>query len=399
MAKNNDIKKIKVKRPINQSSKPRKNSKRRKKLGIVLSMVILILVTIFVFQFHLIMDYSGRLIGRDANVFGHVEKERFLGLNKDTRLTITYKHIFKWGKGRLICYNELGQKLWEKPMNGEDICIRGNGSSFVAADLNVGDLFLLDENGVMLKKEFGLGKIGRLIYTKDGIITCYLPEKKKLLIFDNKLIERASIAVSDGMLMDIEIADKADFIALTFFRLSGDGYHSQIFTYRKDGSDIGSINIEGQVLFDTQVTNTSLICVTDNHVYAYDFNNNEIWQNEIDRTIKKVCISKRNGTVILNLIRAKENLADDRPTNVLVRINKSGRLSKDIPISYDIERIDMAGDKTVFSTKYQIYVMSPTGKLDSILKLKDYLDKFHIFNNTYLGIEYSDYLDIIDLGS
>ncbi len=378
-----------------------KNKKRRKikskRPRPILSIIILCLVGISVFKFDIVIGNAGKWVGRESGNVGVVKKQSVLDDNKSHNLIVTGDNILTWGKGKLICYDEMGTAMWEKPMNNDNIMIQGNGKSFAVADYIAGDIFLLDKDGKILEKQFGLGKIGKILYTNNNELACHFPDKKRVTIFDDKLHPTANIPISDGKLMDIAISDNENFVALTFFRLSNEGYHSQIFTYQKDGRAIGARYIKGQVLLDIKASDNGIIAVTDMNVLAYDTNNELLWQKEIDRAIKKADIAKNNGMAVLNLIRAKENLNDDRHTNVLVSINKNGHISKDIPISYDIDKMKVSGERIVFSTKNKLYIMSSAGKLNSILKLKSQLEDIHIFNNGYLGIEYSDYLDIINL--
>ncbi len=364
----------------------------------MLSVVILALTLIFVFQFDTILGHAGRWVGRDAKLLAKIDKSHMLGFKNEAKFLMIQSNIFKLENKKLFCYDSDGKLIWEKPTNGEDMLICGGDSSIVIADYKMGDIFLLDKNGHIKAKVFGLGQIGKMAYGTKDEIACYFPDKKKVTIFDKNLIPSANIPVSDGHIMDISISKKADLIALTFFRLSEEGYHSQIFTYKKNGRAIGAINIKGQVLLDICATDDRLIGVTNTHVFAYTASNKLIWEKEIDRTIKKVDISSSTGLIVLNLIRAKENLADTRPTNVLMQINKDGDILNNVEISYDIEKLKLIDMRTIFSSEHKIYILSENGNLDSIFKLKQPIEEFSILKNFNLAVEYSDHLEVIELG-
>ncbi len=364
----------------------------------IFSIVILGLILVFVFQFNIILGHAGRWVGRDAKLLSRIDKDHVLGFKNAVKFSIVDNNIFKWGSDKLCCYGIDGKEIWEKPINGEDMEICGGNSTIAITDPKMGDIFLLDKNGHIKAKVFGLGKIDKMAYGAKDELACYFPDKKKVTIFDKNLIPSANIPVSDGMLMDISISKKADLIALTFFRLSNEGYHSQIFTYRKNGRAIGAINIKGEVLLDISATDDRLIGVTDTNIFAYSPNNELLWEKEVDRTIKKASISPSTGLIVLNLIRAKEDLADTRPTNVLLQIDKDGVTLNDVEISYDIDELKLSGMKTVFSSDHKIYILSQNGHLDSIFKLKQPIETFSILKNFNLGIEYADHLDIIELG-
>lgn len=374
-----------------------KKRKKKQRSGKIFSFLVLCFLAFGVFQFESIVGRAGRWIGADAKKISSIDRGHSVGYKDSSHFLVLKDFIVKWGNGILQCYDSSGQALWKKPLNGKHVKIQSNKLGLAVAEPQSGDVFLLNHKGELKAKRFGLGFLKRMVYTDENRLSCYFPDKKKILILDDQLKTIADIPVPDGELVDINVSQKSDLIALSLFRLEEDAYHSQIFTYHKDGQPIGAINMKGQLLLDICVIENTIIGITDTSVFAYNDQNEQLWEKKIDRAIKKADISEKTGFIILNLIRSQEDIADNRPINILLKLDRTGKEIKSIPISYDIDQMKLVGNRTIFSAGEKLYILSEKGKLESILKLKTPMETFSIVGKTNLGIEFADRLEVIEL--
>jgi len=378
-------------------SKQKKRKRRKKPAGVVLfSLIVLALTAFVVFRFETLAGNAWDLSGAGSGQSGSIASDYKVGYEDQTSFYLEDGYVLKSGDGVLKFYDTSAQIIWEKTLNGQSVSIDGNMKSIAVVNPASGDLFLLNTDGVITAKKFGVGQIGEVLHPSPDYLVCQMLEDKELRIFDANLENIARVPMPDGEVLDLDVSSTNSLIAVSMFRLEGDTYHSQILTYQLDGQAIGAINMKDKIILDIEVVGNQMIGVTDQQAFAYNTNNELVWEVDIDRTIKKASVSP-DGTVLLNLVRAGEDLKDTRPENALKYISVSGEETEEIAINYDVEAIKRSGDRTVFSTLDRLYILSSSGKMESILDTSGNLRSFNFINEKYLGVEFGDRLDILKM--
>ncbi len=374
-----------------------KRKKRKKPAGVVLfSVVVLVLTAFVVFRFEALAGNAWDLTGSNSGEMGSIASDYKVGYEDQTAFHLEDGYVIKSSDGFLRFYDTSAQPVWEKTLNSLSVLIDGNKKSIAVVNPTSGDLFLLNTDGLITAKKFGVGQVGAVLHPSKDYLVCQMLEEKELRIFDANLENIARIPMPDGEVLDLDVSSTNSMIAVSMFRLEDETYHSQILTYQLDGQAIGAINMKGKIILDIEVVEDQMIGVTDQQAFAYNTSNEIIWEVEIDRTIKKANISP-DGTILLNLVRSGDDLKDTRPENALRYISIKGEDVNEIPIEYDVEVIKRSGNKTVFSTSDRLYILSASGNMESILDTGGNLRSFNFISEKFLGVEYGDRLDILKM--
>ena len=378
-------------------AKQKKRKRRKKPAGVVLFSLVVLLITAFVvFRFEALAGSAWDLSGSSSSQKASIPADYKVGYEDQTAFYLEDGYVLKAGDGVLKFYDTGAQALWEKDLHGQNVSVDGNSKSIAVVDPTTGDLFLLSTDGKILAKKFGMGPIGQIMHPSSDCLVCYMSEENTLRIFDSNLENIARIPMPDGDILDIDVSSTDSLIAISMFRLENETYHSQILTYQLDGQAIGAINLKDKIILDIAVVGDLMIGVTDEQAFAYNTSNEVVWEVSMDRSIKKAVVSE-DGSLVLNLVKAGENLKDARPDNVLKYISASGDLLEEIPIQYDIEDLVRKGGRTVFSTMDRLYILSESGTMESILDTGGNLRTFSFINSEFLGVEFGDRLDILKM--
>jgi len=378
-------------------SKQKKRKKRKKPAGVVLFSIIVLVITAFVvFRFEALAGNAWDLSGSGSGLTGSIAADYKVGYEDQTVFHIEEGYVLKTGDGVIRFYDTSAEPVWEKDLNGQNVLVDGNEKSISVVNQTAGDLFLLNTDGEITAKKFGVGQIGEVLHPSSDVLVCYMVEENELRIFDAGLENIARIPMPDGEILDLDVSSTDSLIAVSMFRLEDEAYHSQILTYQLDGQAIGAINMKDKIILDIEVAGTQMIGVTDEQAFAYNTSNELLWDINIDRTIKKASVSK-DGMILLNLVRSSEDLTDIRPENALQYINEKGEEVNEIAIEYDAEVMIFKGSRTVFSTEDRLYILSNSGKMESIIDTGGNLRSFNFISDKYLGVEFGDRLDILKM--
>ncbi len=375
----------------------KKKKKRRKKpAGVRLfSWTILLIVAFVIFRFEAIAGSAWDMSTSGSSTTGTIASDYKVGYEDQTSFYIGNGYVLKSGDGSLKMYDGGARPVWEKPLHGQDVLVDGTDKTLAVVEPTAGDLFLLDTEGSVVAKRFGVGQIKKMLHPSDGYVVCQMVEKNELLIFDAALESYARIPMPDGELLDLDVSATESLVALTMFRLEEDTYHSQILTYHLDGQAIGAINLKDKIILDLSVIGDTMIGVTDEQVFAYNISNELLWEYTVDRAIKKATVCA-DGMTVLNLIKSMDDLTDPRPENVLEYV-KDGEVLRVQPIDFDIEVLKRREDRTVFSTSDRLYILSEKGNMESILDTGGNLRQFDFLDAKHLSVEFGDRLDIMKL--
>lgn len=363
---------------------------------VLFSLVVLLITSFVVFRFEALAGNAWDLTGSSSGQMGSIPADYKVGYEDQTAFYLENGYVIKTGEGVLKFYDTAAQPVWEKTLHGQSVSVDGNAKSIAVVDPTTGDLFLLNTDGQITAKKFGMGSIGQIMHPSQDYLVCYMTEENTLRIFDKNLENIARIPMPDGEILDIDVSKTDSLIAISMFRLENETYHSQILTYQLDGQAIGAINLKDKIILDIAVIGDQMIGVTDEQAFAYNTSNEILWEVTMDRSIKRAMVSE-DGTIVLNLVKAGENLKDARPDNVLKYISSSGELLEEISIQYDVESLVRQGGRTVFSTVDRLYILSEKGTMESILDTGGNLRAFSFINNKYLGVEFGDRLDILKM--
>jgi len=363
---------------------------------VLFSIVVLVITAFVVFRFEALAGNAWDLTGSSSGSTGSIPADYKVGYEDQTAFYLEDGYVIKAGDGLLKFYDTSAQPVWEKDLHGKSVSIDGNTKSIAVVEPTSGDLFLLNTDGKISAKKFGMGTIGQVMHPSPEYLVCYMTEENTLRIFDNNLENIARVPMPDGEILDIDVSSTDSLIAISMFRLENETYHSQILTYQLDGQAIGAINLKNKIILDIAVVGDQMIGVTDEQAFAYNTSNELIWEVSMDRSIKKALVSE-DGTVVLNMVKTGEDLKDARPDNVLKYIGSGGELLKEIPIQYDVENLVRHKGKTVFSTIDRLYILSESGTMESILDTSGNLRAFSFINEKFLGVEFGDRLDIIKM--
>jgi len=378
-------------------SKQKKRKKRKRPAGVVLfSVIVLVLTAFVVFRFEALAGNAWDLTGSSSGLTGSIASDFKVGYEDQTAFHLEDGYIIKCSDGGMRFYDTSAKPIWEKTLNGQNVVVDGNSKSIAVVDPTAGDLFLLNTDGVIKSKKFGLGTISNVMHPSPEYLVCLMVDENELRIFDENLENIARIPMPDGEVLDLDVSSTDSLIAISMFRLENGTYHSQILTYQLDGQAIGAINLKGKIILDIAVVEDQMIGVTDEQAFAYNTANELLWEVNLDRVIKKANVSG-DGTVLLNLVKSGEDLTDARPDNVLKYISSTGEPIGEVPINYDIEEIKRIGSKTAFTTLDRLYVLSESGKMESILDTGGNLRSFNFIGSKFLGVEFGDRLDIMKM--
>lgn len=377
--------------------KNKKKIKRRRPAGVTFfSITVLILTAFVVFRFEALAWSAWDFSPGGTGQLGSIASDYKVGFEDRTVFHLENGYVLRAGDGYLRFYDLEARPVWEKPLHGQSVMIDGNRKSIAVAGATAGDLFLLDTDGKVMAKKFGVGRIDRIIHPSDAYLVCYMKEENVLRIFNEDLENTARIPMPDGELLDIDVSATDDFIAVSMFRLESGVYHSQILTYHLDGQAIGAINLKGKIILDIATVGSTMVGVTDEQAFAYNASNELIWEVSFDRKVKRAIVTSE-GQVVVNLVRSTEDLTDTRPQNALMYIDTEGKTSQEASLDYDIEVMRRMGERTVFSAAERLYILSDNGKMEAILDTGGNLRRFEFLDNRHLALEYGDRLDIMKM--
>ncbi len=302
--------------------------------------------------------------------------------------------IVRCDQGELTLFTDQGDPLWKKQLNGREVLIDGTARAFAVVEPAGGDVYVLDYEGTVQARTFGMGRIDRMAFNKDGMIVVYLAGNHEVVLLDDGLMELKRIPLPEGNVLDMAVSKSKSLLAISMFRMDNEKYHSQILTWTLDGQLIGVINREASIILDMKVVDNEVIAIYDNGVAKYNSDNSELWWTEVDRKIYRGTIGSE-GTTVLNVLKSDVDPSDQRPENALLYIDANGNVLREQAMVKTINDVSYRGGLTGIYTDQRVSIIDEKGKMIRNEELSATVSSMVWLEKGQLGILLPDELVIV----
>ncbi len=192
----------------------------------------------------------------------------------------------------LECYDLKGNKVWTRSLKSSDTEILKWNEKYIIVDKNMGQIALLNLNNEVEIEEKNLGKLDEIAVSKTRLFIS-LTGKNEVLVLNSALKEAGRISEKNGEIIDIESEFKTSNLICYNTSISDEGFRSFVVIYDEDAKILGTLDLDGSLLFDVFVDeNITLVC--DDKILMYNKNARPIGVLSLLETIEDADVQGEN---------------------------------------------------------------------------------------------------------
>ncbi len=208
--------------------------------------------------------------------------ERLTSIKLDTgdQIGLLDKDIFKWSHDTLSIIDIDENLLLEKQFNFESADIIFGRNLLYIMDKNIGDIYIVDNQGETLERVILDSEISNLREFGDNILVNTKSEDlESLILVTNEGRILRSHPIVDMNILTYDIKKNGEGYLLTSLEI-GDGLSSQAFSYSIDGELLANILIENEIIVFSSFVNDDIIVLSDSSLY-YIKDDKILWEKDI----------------------------------------------------------------------------------------------------------------------
>ncbi len=306
-------------------------------------------------------------------------------------------YIAKYDGGKISLYNHKGDLLWEKDKEIKEPLIIGSDDFFIVADMLSGTMDYFDYSGntlatINLEDKIYNGKIFH-----NNSIAVALEGSNTILLLDEVGQEISSISIPKGDIIDFELSNNGDIIAVALLNVEEYDYYSSIFLYSLEGRVLAGNKIEKSILYYLKFDeNDNIFSLGDNVMIMIAQDEGLLWEKEIEETINAID-SMGYNRIVINSIKSQNTIIDTKNRNSIIQMNLDGEIIHQTPITGEIIGVKSSEDVIAAFSKRTIFLIDDKGDIFIERKInRDIEDVLWISDGTFV-LMFKDRMEIMTL--
>lgn len=170
---------------------------------------------------------------------------------------------------QLEAYDEKGQLLWTRVLNGQDTKVFDGGKTLLIAEMQRGELALVDEKNGILAEVKDLGPIEKLARMPDGHIAALIKSSNQIIILDNLLKNKVLIKAPYGQVVSMKFAHSEPTLMVYMTAINNYNFESYVLQYNMQGEVMASSDCKDMLLYDMQMYD-NLVLVGNQKLLSFD---------------------------------------------------------------------------------------------------------------------------------
>lgn len=360
-----------------------------------LSLFVLLMCVFFTMQFEAVLSQASKVIDDDYKLTNQV----FFNLNNDFEYRAQIFSIedafIIVGRTSVQYISAEGKLIWEKDVSSQNVSVAKGEHSFALAEKKAGDIFVLNDEGKILKKRLSIGAIESLKVFDDAYYGV-LKANHEFVLLDQNLKTVGSTILPKGMVIDYDVDIDGQNIALLVLDLNRAEFNSKLMMMSFNGSIISGSNIQGKIAYGLTLDDKGISVTVDSGVLYYGHDGKLLNQFESDQVIGSFLMDKPSWLYLTE--KSSDVDVIESKKEKIVSIDDEGdiKLKMAPPIS-NIMGIEKMGKKLLVFNEEMVVIVNASGKVEEKYKGSEDIFDVHLIGKDGFAIEYINHLDIYSL--
>ncbi len=306
-------------------------AKRRNVVGKIVSIMVLIIISVIVFNRGTIINSLKSFIG-----FGELQLFEVKTVTFDydvesgiiPNIFLLDEKIVSVVDSKITMFADDGEAKWQEVNDFESVLVDGNKNFFVVVDYSKGNIYTYDYRGNVNASLFGLGEVSDVLVSEEGYIIIQQNISNSINVYDPKLNQLSALKVNQGEITKLKINEENQYVYVGTVDVSDTKINSYLYKYDLNGNLIGSIQMIDEILFDFYFENGNVIKVSDQEIATY--------------SIDMEPIDKFNSVGVVDLTAYKDNVVVTQVFDEQSKIN-------DVTPDYDSIAFDLLKNEVVYN--------------------------------------------------
>ncbi|GAB6107468.1 DUF5711 family protein [Fusibacter bizertensis] len=357
-----------------------------------LSLIVLLICILFVLRFESAVSEASKLFNENYKLKNQI----YFNLNNDFEYRaqiFSIDHAFVIvGRAKVQYISDQGNLLWEKDVSSQNVSVASGTDFFVLAEKKAGDIFIIDKQGNITEKRFGVGAIESIKSFDNGYVGV-IKTNHEFDLLDKKLKTICSTKLPSGTVLDYNLIASRQNISFLLLDLNHAEFNSKLVITTFNGSIVSGSNIAEEIGYGMKLMKDQIIVLVDNALLFYDYNGKRINELKIDQTISSFLLDSSSYLYLNN--QGNNNITIETPPEKLITVNAQGKtISEFKPDLLNIIGMKRIGDKLMIYSKDKVEIIGNSGDVEEVYNATDEIKAVHAINDTSFAIEYINHLDI-----
>lgn len=360
------------------------------------SRVVLVLSILLVFGFNQMSALVSRTIKEDYKQSEKIIYNQNDDFENGALVSSTKDHYIVLEPDSLKCYGSSGRLLWTKTVASHNTLMATGDKTVVIADKKAGDVYVLDQEGMIVSSQLRMGSLRDLKFFNSGYIGLF-KEDGTLLIYDLQMKFISSVSLPKGEMIDFDINDKYQDIIAMILDLSRTDFNSKMVIATYNGSIISGSNMLRDVVYDVTCTEDSIIVTTDEGVNVYDYDSQLIEKVPFNRTLNALAYDRDHDQMVYQLNNTDSEIENPQAENSIIVIDAKGKTVK----SFDLDQSDIIEVKA-FANRYyclsasELVIYNSQGEKIETYKGTEDINSLLITNADSFALVYGNFIDLYE---
>ena len=306
-------------------------AKRKKAVGRIVSLIVLIIIGTIVFNRGTILNSLKSFIG-----FGELQLFEVKTVTFDydvesgiiPNIFLLDENIVSVVDSKITLFSDDGEAKWQEVNDFESVIVDGNENFFVVVDYSKGNVYTYDYRGNVNASLLGLGEVTDVLVSEEGYIIIQQNISNSINVYDPKLSQLSTLKVSQGEITKLKINEENQYVYVGTIDVSETKINSYLYKYDLNGNLVGSIQMIDEILFEFYFEKGNVIKVSDQEIATYSID-----MEPIDRI---------NSVGVVDLTAYKDNVVVTQVFDEQSKIN-------DVTPDYDAIAFDLLKNEVVYN--------------------------------------------------
>lgn len=351
----------------------------------------------------ILMGSSTNFIEKIKNLMGYGELEfKKIGtipLNKAAvHLFNQTLMVYELSSQTLRAYGVEGQERWTFGEKIEKPIFSSTMNHLFVAEREKGKIYCIDSQG-QLDWEIDLEKPVQMIQANDrGYLAIYEQEEKgTIYIYDLEKKQRGKIAVTQGVVMDMNLSKEEDIVALSIMSIINNKIESNVILYSMEGKLLGGNKYDGDIIARVYPgADQKIINVGDRKLIGFSKEKGLLWNKEIDGSISKVAWNEA-GYIVLGLVNNKKMIIDTKNRNSVSIFDFQGKELGSTILKGEVLGVDTRGEKSIAFTERTLYLLQKDGLEPIEKKISNDIQSVQMISEDQLALVFQEKLETVQI--
>lgn len=293
------------------------------------------------------------------------------------------------GTSSIQWISKTGTPLWEKTLSSPNVSAAVGATHVILGEQKAGDLFLLNDQGTLVAKRYGLGKLKKLWFFEDEWVLA-LSSSGILTLMDATLETVFSHKLPKGEVIDCTLDTEAHKIGILLLDLTSKPFNSKLLFMSFNGDIASGSSFSEQIAYAAFHQKAETTIITD--VGAYTVDEKGVQKEFIPFEGILKTFFKRNGFWGYFIPAQSDTLlpSDDTGNRVAPFVNLESGFA--CPMNACKGVLPLGQDFLVYSER-TVMVVDIAGKTLQTLETEDPIRRIYAVGGKGFAIEHINYLD------